>query len=263
MNRDNVSKTLVKTISASPGYYAIPELKQTYNLWWNKLSQIFREEGLDNIPNHLSWNFSVPNQYIWQQICGLQLARSKIEKYHYIATPVYNTPFFNGSRYVSLLVVHKNSKIRKLSDAKGLRVGVNSLDSNSGWNIIFKILKKNNFDANDYFSEIKISGSHRESIQMILRNETDISSIDALTWTLIEKGRNKELHDCRIILKTPDTLSPPWVMDGSFPKQILKPMRKGLKKFFNDPNVKELNKRLCLNGFEILSRHAYEKSFLM
>ena len=73
---------------------------------------------------------------------------------------------------------------------------------------------------------------------MILRNETDISSIDALTWTLIEKERNKELHDCRIILKTHDTLSPPWVMDGSFPKQILKPMRKGLKKFFNDPNVK-------------------------
>ena len=60
MNRENVSKTLVKTISASPGYYAIPELKQTYDLWWNKLSQIFREEGLDNIPNHLSWNFSVP-----------------------------------------------------------------------------------------------------------------------------------------------------------------------------------------------------------
>ena len=263
MNRGNVSKTLDKTISASPGYYAIPELKQTYDLWWNKLSQIFREEGLDNIPNHLSWNFSVPNQFIWQQICGLQLARSKIEKYHYIATPVYNTPFFNGSRYVSLLVVHKNSKIRKLSDAKGLRVGVNSLDSNSGWDIIFKILKKNNFVANDYFSEIKISGSHRESIQMILRNETDISSIDALTWTLIEKERNKELHDCRIILKTPDTLSPPWVMDGSYPKQILKPMRKGLKKFFNDPNVKELNKRLCLNGFKILSRHAYEKSFLM
>ena len=57
MNRENVSRTLVKTISASPGYYAIPELKQTYDLWWNKLSQIFREEGLDNIPNHLSWDF--------------------------------------------------------------------------------------------------------------------------------------------------------------------------------------------------------------
>lgn len=255
------SETSVQNIFASPGYYAIPELKQTYDLWWKKLSQNFQEEGVDKIPNHLSWNFSTPNQFIWQQICGIMLAKSKIEKYHYIATPVYNTPFFNGSRYVSLLVVHKNSKIRKLSDAKGLRVGVNSLDSHSGWNIIFKILKKNNFDANDYFSEIKISGTHRESIQMILRNETDISSIDALTWTLIEKERNKELHDCRIILKTPDTLSPPWVMDGSFPKQILKPMRKGLKKFFNDPNVKELNKRLCLNGFEILSRHAYEKSF--
>ena len=261
MNRENGSKTLVKTISASPGYYAIPELKQTYDLWWNKLSQIFREEGLDNIPNHLSWNFSVPNQFIWQQICGLQLARSKIEKYHYIATPVYNTPFFNGSRYVSLLVVHKNSKIRKLSDAKGFRIGVNGLDSHSGWNVICNILKKNNFDAKNYFSEIKISGSHRKSIQMILRNESDISSIDALTWTLIDKEKNNELHDCRILFKTPDSLSPPWVLDGSLSKHIVKPMRKGLKRFFNDSNVKELNKRLCLTGFEIISRHAYEKSF--
>ena len=78
MNKGNLSRTLVKTISASPGYYAIPELKHTYDLWWNKLSQIFREEGLDTILNPLSWNFSEPNQFIWQQICGLQLARSKI-----------------------------------------------------------------------------------------------------------------------------------------------------------------------------------------
>ena len=85
-------------------------------------------------------------------------------------------------------------------------MGVNGLDSHSGWNIICKILKKNNFDANNYFSEIKISGSHRESIQMILRNETDISSIDALTWTLIEKERNKELHDCRTVSYTHLTL---------------------------------------------------------
>ena len=115
------SETSVQNIFASPGYYAIPELKQTYDLWWKKLSQNFQEEGVNKIPNHLSWNFSTPNQFIWQQICGIMLAKSKIEKYHYIATPVYNTPFFNGSRYVSLLVVHKNSKIRKLSDAKGLR----------------------------------------------------------------------------------------------------------------------------------------------
>jgi ABC-type phosphate/phosphonate transport system substrate-binding protein len=256
------SETSVQNIFASPGYYAIPELKQTYDLWWNKLSQILQEDGVVKIPIHLSTNFSESNQFIFQQICGIMLAKSKIEKYHYIATPVYNTPFFNGSRYVSLLVVHKNSKIRKLSDAKGLRVGVNGLDSHSGWNIICKILKKNNFDANNYFSEIKISGSHRESIQMILRNESDISSIDALTWTLIDQEKNNELHDCRILFKTPDELSPPWVLDGSLSKHIVQPMRKGLKRFFNDSSVKELNKRLCLTGFEILSRHAYKKSFL-
>ena len=37
MNRGNVSKTSVKNISASPGYYAIPELKQTYDFWWYNL----------------------------------------------------------------------------------------------------------------------------------------------------------------------------------------------------------------------------------
>ena len=51
------SETSVQNIFASPGYYAIPELKQTYDLWWKKLSQNFQEEGVDKIPNHLSWNF--------------------------------------------------------------------------------------------------------------------------------------------------------------------------------------------------------------
>ena len=31
------SETSVQTKFASPGYYTIPELKQTYDLWWNKL----------------------------------------------------------------------------------------------------------------------------------------------------------------------------------------------------------------------------------
>ena len=48
------SKTSVKTIFASPGYYAIPELKQTYDLWWKKLSQIFQDEGVDKIPDRKS-----------------------------------------------------------------------------------------------------------------------------------------------------------------------------------------------------------------
>ena len=39
------SETSVQTKFASPGYYAIPELKQTYDLWWNKLSQILQECG--------------------------------------------------------------------------------------------------------------------------------------------------------------------------------------------------------------------------
>ena len=48
------SETSVQTKFASPGYYTIPELKQTYDLWWKKLSQNFQEEGADKIPNHLS-----------------------------------------------------------------------------------------------------------------------------------------------------------------------------------------------------------------
>mgnify|MGYP007011260684 CR=1 FL=1 len=62
------SKTSVKTIFASPGYYAIPELKQTYDLWWNKLSQILQGDGVGKIPIHLSTNFSESNQFIFQQI---------------------------------------------------------------------------------------------------------------------------------------------------------------------------------------------------
>ena len=76
------SETSVQTKFASPGYYTIPELKQTYDLWWNKLSQILQEDGVDKIPNHLSWNFSEPNQFILQQICGIMLAKSKIEKFN-------------------------------------------------------------------------------------------------------------------------------------------------------------------------------------
>ena len=31
------SEISVQTIFASPGYYAIPELKQTYDFWWYNL----------------------------------------------------------------------------------------------------------------------------------------------------------------------------------------------------------------------------------
>lgn len=84
---------------------------------------------------------------------------------------VYSDPF-----YYSALIVKKESKIKKISQMKGLRIVFVDDHSASGYLYPQVMLMKKGIPQN-VFSKILFSGNHSHSIEMLENDEADIAAV--------------------------------------------------------------------------------------
>lgn len=93
---------------------------------------------------------------------------------------VWNHPY-----YYSAVVVPANSKIKKLEDLKGKRIAFVDEKSSSGYLYPKAALLKKGLDEKS-FKDVKFSGNHAASIQMLESNEVDAVA----TFSDDEKGKD-------------------------------------------------------------------------
>ncbi|MDA4843785.1 phosphate/phosphite/phosphonate ABC transporter substrate-binding protein [Hoeflea poritis] len=178
--------------------YDWPEVQTDNDRFWNKLRESLRAHGFP-APDRMQRD--VPESDLWQhpdlvlgQTCGLPLVRDLMQKVRVVGTPAYDIACGAGS-YYSVMVVHRDSAIEKISDLKGKRFAYNSLCSQSGYAAPAYHLREI-AGATPIFSSKVQSGSHRGSIRMVAGNEADVASIDAVAWRLAERHEEaaKELR---------------------------------------------------------------------
>jgi phosphonate transport system substrate-binding protein len=152
-------------------------------------------------------------------VCGLQYIHAPgIEL---LAAPVMRGPRYqNQPVYFSDVVVRDDSQARCLADLRGCTWAVNEPTSHSGFNITRYALAERG-ETSSFFGRIVESGSHENSIRLVLDGAVDASAVDS---TVLETLR----PNLRVIETLGPSPIPPVVVSRSLPAATREQLRGAL-----------------------------------
>ena len=198
-------------------------------------------------------------------VCGLPyIQKTSQGKYTLIATPVSATrtgKFPDATsgyektpgKYFSYTIVHKNSKIRNWADLKGKSYVFNETNSNSGYNMPrYKLVQLGAKSWESYFSKVRVSGSHEESIRMVARGLVDASSVDSLVLDYDRLIGNPDAMNVRIIeqMFPGGAGAPPVVVSNKVSPELRKALQDALVNMHRDPAGKKILSKALLLRFD-------------
>lgn len=169
--------------------YDWPEIQSTTDAFWSALRESLGAAGF-HPPEHLT-RAGDPFE-CWRdpglllgQTCGLPYVEKLSGTVSLVGTPAYDINCGAGS-YFSVIVVHRDSGIKSLSDINSAHFGYNDPLSQSGVAAFFYHLMTQGiaFQKIRKYSRLM---SHRTVIKHLAERRIDIASIDAVTWELAKR----------------------------------------------------------------------------
>jgi ABC-type phosphate/phosphonate transport system substrate-binding protein len=248
---------------ASFPMYDLPEIEAATDTWWKGLAKAFRREGVTGVPDRL-WRGAdyreawTRHDLLLSQTCGYPFTHRLRGKVILVATPCYSAPGCSGPNYCSVVVVRHDSIARDGTDLKGTRCVVNDRDSQSGHNALRALIAPL-ASGKQFFSEVKISGSHLNSLRMVSEGEADVAAIDCVTHELLARFRPEAIAGTRSLCLTPKAPALPYITRREAGDDLVARLRSGLQAACQDPQLVESRKILMLQGFCVLPVSDYER----
>jgi len=148
----------------------------------------------------------------------------------------------DGQRgYRAIFIVPAKSPIRTLEDARGKKFAYTDPNSASGRLIPAMLLhEKTRQRAEEFFGEVKYSGSHGTSILQVANGELDIAATNDLDLLrMIQKGAVREA-DVRVILQSELIPGAPVAARRELPASLKKAFAEALIKVSKEPAMLEV-----------------------
>lgn len=243
--------------------YWFPELAWAAGAWWNGLARHWRAAGLKDLPEaneepddpYALW---LAPELFFAQTCGYPLTHRLKGKVTLVATPCYDAPGCEGPEYRSLVIVREDSGLSDLADFAGKVAGINSYDSQSGWNALRHALAPV-LTAPGSFPRVVETGGHRRSVAAVREGQVDVAAIDCVTFALLRQVVPEEVEGLRVIAATARAPSLPFVTRRSISVDDLSRLRDGLTAALADATLKEPRRALLISGAKVLPESAYSR----
>ncbi|WP_429491083.1 phosphate/phosphite/phosphonate ABC transporter substrate-binding protein [Pseudomonas sp. S30_BP2TU TE3576] len=139
------------------------------------------------------------------QTCGYPLMTALRGKVRVLGRPRYELSDSSGGNHCSLILGRIDDARRTLADFRGSRGVINSHDSNSGMNLLRHRLAPLQREG-QFFVQVGISGSHRESLRWLREGLADLAAIDSVTFACLARYAEEEVAGLRVIARS--ALSP-------------------------------------------------------
>jgi phosphonate transport system substrate-binding protein len=158
--------------------------------------------------------------------------------------------------YRAIFIVHADSPIRSLEDAKGKRFAFTDPNSTSGFLIpSIVLIDETGQPADEYFSEVKFSGSHGTSVLQVASKELEIAATNDLDYgKMIEKG-SVNGSDIRIIHTSDLIPGAPIAGRGGLPQSLKDAVKKAMLTINDMPDIME---RFQNGGYIPIDDSAYD-----
>lgn len=251
----------IQTRLACLPMYDPPELNGANDTLWQALAQRLRQAGLAGVPERLTRRDDL--RAMWRdpglllgQTCGYPLMTELRGELQVVATPVYRAPGCDGAFHRSAIIVREDDPVADLVGLAGRRCVINGWDSNSGMNLLRAALAPV-AQGRRLFTEISISGSHRESLRRVAAGAADVAAIDCVTLALLRRIEPAPVAAIRILDWTPASPSLPLVSAAATDAAEIAALRAALAEIAADPALSALRDELLIEDFVELPPNAY------
>jgi ABC-type phosphate/phosphonate transport system substrate-binding protein len=220
--------------------YTAPELIHQANERW--LARILEHLGgtrrdADGLSLSDVW---LSPHLLLAQTCGYPLMTALRGKVRVLGRPRYELPDSSGGNHCSLILARTDDARRTLADFRGSRGVINGRDSNSGMNLLRHRLAPLQRDGR-FFSQIGISGSHRESLHWLREDLADLAAIDSVTFAYLARHAAEEVAGLRVIERSALSPTLPYITSATVSAQqaegLLQAMNQALREL---PEVAEI-----------------------
>jgi ABC-type phosphate/phosphonate transport system substrate-binding protein len=135
------------------------------------------------------------------QTCGYPLMTQLRGQVQVVGRPVYQLPHSQDGNHCSLIMARADDPRRTLEDFRGSRGLVNALDSNSGMNLFRHSLAAFH-QKGRFFSQVSMSGGHRNSLHALKAGEGDLAAIDSVTFDYLARDHSEEVQGLKIVARS-------------------------------------------------------------
>ena len=242
-------------------WYDLPSAHRALNGFWSILRGALHAEGVERLPLELERTTPLKTQWshpdlLLSQCCGLDLFTPAAHALSPIGRPVFSDLACEPGHYFSYIVSVSGAN---LSSKRPARIAINSPSSRSGCTALLGWLKARDWTP----QQVRVSGSHQASANLLRRGLVDVAAIDAHSWTLLERG------GLEIIGRTAEAPTPPFVShcECDVPKAVLlRVLREGVARGGKEVRIREVmpvdrevyrslaDEAACLLGAEVAER---------
>ena len=139
-------------------------------------------------------------------------------------------------------------------DFQGSVAAVNEFESLSGW---ISLIAAIHGPQESWRGEVRVSGSHAESVRMLCRGEADVASIDSVTLAHLRRIDPAAIASLFVICNGPLVPCLPIVAHRSISDSQLDELRQALSESTRDQNNADATSALFIKGFDPLDLDDY------
>lgn len=233
-------------------WYDFPELEAATDALWSGVAARLRAAGLADVPERLARDGDYLAQWrdprlLLSQACGYDVLYDAQEFLRPVAVPRFRLADCPAGTYRSAIVVRAAGGARTLDDLRGGIAVVNDRTSHSGTNAWRPCLAAQS-RAGRFFREVKVSGDHVTSLEMVAGGAADAACVDVVVLELCAKFRPESLDGLREIDRTPPAPAPPWVTSRATDPAIVAALAQALAETLAAPENEWIRAALLIDG---------------
>ncbi|GLK88892.1 phosphate/phosphite/phosphonate ABC transporter substrate-binding protein [Pseudomonas turukhanskensis] len=190
--------------------YPAPEpVRQASEQWLTRTLALLDAERLPWAGSDVHALFRTP-ELLLTQTCGYPLMTQLRGQVRLVGRPDFDLPHSHNGEHCSLLLVREDETRNSLPALRGCRGAANSLDSNTGMNLLRHALAPWQQDGR-YFSSLELSGSHRQSLAWLREGRVDLIAVDCVTFAYLALYAAEEVTGLRLLQTSAPSPTLPYI----------------------------------------------------
>ncbi len=232
--------------------YDLPEVRPAADALWQAIAAKLRACGMAEVPaalsreltHHASWRHP---ELLFGQSCGYPALHQFHDLLRIVAAPIHDAPGCSGSTHCSFILVPSDSAWHSIADLRGARFALNSWDSNTGMNLA-RLAFAPFATGGRFLGEIVETGGHVASFAAIADRRAEVAAIDCISYALLARHRPKLAAATRILARTAQSPTLPFVTARSRSAATIGHLRDALAACLADPALAGSREALLLAG---------------
>ncbi len=206
-------------IAALPMYPTPAVIGEAYQRWLEETLQLLGTDRPKPWPGSLAELWLHP-RLLLAQTCGLPLITELKHRVRIVGRPHFALPEAQAGQHCSLLIARLDDPRQTLAEFFDCRGAYNSLDSNSGMNLLRHALIPHVREGR-FFKSVQATGSHRQSIAHVATGIADLAAIDSVTFAYLARHAPNEVAGVRVLERTANAPTLPYVTSLHGPEPAL------------------------------------------